>query len=275
MLVVFAVIIELACTALFGSARFTLGWYAGRIYSLIISVTVLVLLLEEINRLYARLARSNLLLERERDNKLMNVQAITGAIAHEVKAQPLTAIVTMGEAALRFLNMQPPDHAEVRQALEHIIMSGHRAGEVFEGLRALFLKANQATHPIDVNRMVSSVLRSLSAELKDHNVEVRPELSPQLPLVDGYGSQLEEVVFNLVRNAVEAMDSTTSRSRVLHVVSEPRGDDAIVVAVNDTGPGLIRNDYAAFSIPLRPRSRRERGWASPFATRLSNVTAAR
>jgi hypothetical protein len=83
MLVVFAVIIELACTALFGSARFTLGWYAGRIYSLIISVAVLVLLLQEINRLYAVLARSNLLLERERDNKMMNVDAITGAIAHE------------------------------------------------------------------------------------------------------------------------------------------------------------------------------------------------
>jgi Membrane-associated sensor, integral membrane domain len=88
MLVVFALITELTCTSLFGSARFTLGWHVGRLYSLITSVAVLVLLLQETNRLYARLARSNLLLERERDNKLMNAEAITAAIAHEVR-QPV------------------------------------------------------------------------------------------------------------------------------------------------------------------------------------------
>jgi signal transduction histidine kinase len=86
--------------------------------------------------------------------------------------------------------------------------------------------------------MIAGVLQSLSAELKDHNVEVRPELSPELPLVQGYGRQLEEVIVNLVRNAVEAMDTMASRNRVLHVISQPRGDDAIIVAVNDTGPGI-------------------------------------
>jgi signal transduction histidine kinase len=250
MLVVFAVIIELSCTALFGSARFTLGWYAGRIYSLIISVAVLVLLLEEINRLYARLARSNLLLERERDNRLMNVHAITAAIAHEVK-QPLTGIVMMGSAALRFLNRDPPDHAEVRHGLEQIIAQGRRASEVFDGLRALFLKGNQPTRPINVNRIVSGVLQSLSAELKDHNVEVHTELSPELPLVQGYGSQLEEVIVNLVRNAVEAMETTTGPRRVLNVVSVPRGDDAIVVTVKDTGSGIdperLRGIFSSFT----------------------------
>jgi signal transduction histidine kinase len=144
----------------------------------------------------------------------------------------------MGSAALRFLDKDPPDRAEVRQALERIIAAGHRANEVFEGLRTLFLKGNQPTHPVNVNRIVSGVLQSLSAELKDHDVEVHPKLSPGLPLVQGYGNQLEEVIVNLVRNAVEAMGTTTGRHRVLDVISEPRGDDAVVVAVKDTGPGI-------------------------------------
>jgi signal transduction histidine kinase len=165
--------------------------------------------------------------------------------------QPLTAIVTTGSAALRFLNSDPPDHAKVRHALERIIASGHRASEVFDGLRTLFLKGNQPTHLINVNRMVSGVLQSLSAELKDHNVEVHPKLSPELPLVQGFGSQLEEVIVNLVRNAIEAMDTTTGRHRVLNVISEPRGDDAIVVAVKDTGPGIdperLRSIFSSFT----------------------------
>jgi signal transduction histidine kinase len=237
MLVVFALITELTCTSLFGSARFTLGWYVGRLYSLITSVAVLVLLLQETNRLYARLARSNLLLERERDNKLMNAEAITAAIAHEVR-QPLAGIVASGGAALRFLAMVPPDQDKVRTALERIVTAGHRTSEIFDGLRALFLKANRETQPTDVNKIVVGVLQSLHIELTDHNIEVRSELSPKVALVEGYGRQLEEVIFNLVRNAIEAMATRTDCSRVLRVMSEPRGDDAIAVAVQDSGPGI-------------------------------------
>jgi C4-dicarboxylate-specific signal transduction histidine kinase len=137
------------------------------------------------------------------------------------------------------------------QNLERIVASVHRASEVFNDLRALFLKANQTTHPIDINRVVSRVLRSLAAELNDHNVEVHPQLLPELPLVDAYGSQLEKVVLNLVRNALEAMDATTGRRRMLNVISEPRGDDAIVIAVRDTGPGIdpkrLRGIFSAFT----------------------------
>jgi signal transduction histidine kinase len=167
----------------------------------------------------------------------MNMQAITAAIAHEVR-QPLAAIVTNGGAALRFLARTPPDQDEVRAALQRMVTDGRRTSEVFDGLRALFRKVDQGMQPIDVNKVIFGVLQSLRIEMKNHAVELRSELSPNLPLVDGNGSQLEEVISNLARNAIEAMDTTTDRSRVLRVISEPRAGNAIAVAVQDSGPGI-------------------------------------
>ena len=237
MVVLCAWITELALLDVLLFSRFTFAFYVGRGFSLITSVAVLILLLQETTRLYARLARSNLLLERERDNKLMNMQAITAAIAHEVR-QPLAAIVTNGGAALRFLAKTPPDQDEVRAALQRMVTDGRRTSEVFDGLRALFRKVDQGMQPIDVNKVIFGVLQSLRIEMKNHAVELRSELSPNLPLVDGNGSQLEEVISNLARNAIEAMDTTTDRSRVLRVISEHRADNAIAVAVQDSGPGI-------------------------------------
>jgi signal transduction histidine kinase len=183
-----------------------------------------------------RLVHSNMLLERERDNKLMNLEAITASIAHEVK-QPLAAIVTNGSAALRWLGRTPPDHDEVRAALGRMIDDGRRASEVIDGIRTLFRKGHQGRQQIDVNEIVRGVLQSLGGELKDRGVENRPELA-ELPLVDGHSGQLQEVIFNLVQNAIEAMGTTQDRSRILRVRTEPRGRDAIAVAVEDSGPGI-------------------------------------
>lgn len=183
-----------------------------------------------------RLVHSNMLLERERDNKLMNLEAITASIAHEVK-QPLAAIVTNSSAALRWLARTPPDHAEVRAALGRIGDDGHRAGEAIDGIRALFRKGRQGQQQIDVNEVVDGVLQSVAGELKDREVDCRPELA-ELPPVDGHRGQIQEVVFNLVQNAIEAMSSVTDRPRILHVRTEPRGRDAIAVIVEDSGPGI-------------------------------------
>ena len=161
----------------------------------------------------ARLTRSNMMLERERDNKLMSAQAITGAIAHEVR-QPLASIVANASAAQRWLERTPPDHVEVRMALNRIQGESHRTSDVFDGIRALFRKGDQGRQRIDVNEIIVEVLQSLRGELKDHGVETRSELA-ELPLVDGNGGQLREVILNLVYNAFEAMDTTTDQSRVL------------------------------------------------------------
>jgi len=209
---------------------------------------VLAALFAERRESEVRLALSNMILERERDNKLMNAQALTASIAHEVR-QPLAAIVAGGSAALRFLEKAPPDHDEARALLKRIIREGHRTGEVFDSIRTLFRKIDQGRQPIDVNEIINGVLQSLRGELKDHGVAVRAELT-ELPLIDGHRNQLQQVIFNLVHNALEAMDTATDRSRVLRVRTELRGRDAIAVAVEDSGPGIdpkrLESIFSAF-----------------------------
>jgi signal transduction histidine kinase len=221
---------------LFVTSRFSFGFYASRAFSLVTSVAVLALLVSEIARLYARLARANMLLERERDNKLMNARAITAAIAHEV-SQPLGAIELNGEAGLDFLNKTPPDLDEIRSVLNDMISAGRRTSEVIGDIQTLFGKVDQGREPVDVNALILKILRSLGAELQHHGIETSTELTPELPFVDGNSGQLQEVIYNLVHNAVEAM-AITSRARLLRVRTELQGRDAIAIAVEDTGPGI-------------------------------------
>ena len=211
----------------------------AQVLILVVALTAFVLaaLFAERRASEARLAHANLLLEHERDNKLMNVEAITASIAHEIK-QPLAAIVLNGSAALQLLGNAPPDHDEVRAALNDIISDSHRTSEVFEGIRALFQKVDQERQLIDMNEIILRVLQSLHGELKDHGVTTRTELMSGLPLVAGNRNQLQQVIFNLVHNALEAMNTTTDRSRVLRVRTEHRGRDAIAVTVEDSGPGI-------------------------------------
>ena len=202
-----------------------------------LGASVLAALFAERRENEARLAHSNLMLERERDNKLMNVEAITVAIAHEVR-QPLAAIVANGNAALRFLEKEPPDRDEVRAALNRIVNDGHRTSEVFDGIRSLFRKVDQGREAVDINKLILGVLQSLQGEFKDRTIELRSELAAELPPIEGHASQLQEVIFNLVRNAIEAMDNVTDRNRVLQVTTGLRDREMIAVVVQDSGPGI-------------------------------------
>jgi signal transduction histidine kinase len=204
---------------------------------LALSAYVLAALFAERRKSAEQLTRSNTMLERERDNKLMNAQAVTAAISHEVR-QPLAAIAANSGAALRFLGKTPPDLEEVRAALSRIASDTHRTSEVFDGIRALFGKSNQERQWVDVNEIILEVLQSSRKELQDHGVETHLALASELPLVEGHRSQLAEVVLNLVHNAVEAMDAPTDRRRVLRVRSGIKDHGAITVAVQDSGPGI-------------------------------------
>jgi len=163
--------------------RALLTWlYAIRVFWLITSIVVLILLLQETTGLYARLARSYVLLEHERSSKLLSAQAITASIAHEVR-QPLTAIVASGGAALQYLKKAPPDHENIRQALNRMISESHRTSAVFDSIRALFGRADQERETVDVNEVISVVLQSVDAELMADGVATLLDLA-ELPLVD-------------------------------------------------------------------------------------------
>jgi C4-dicarboxylate-specific signal transduction histidine kinase len=167
----------------------------------------------------------------------MNAQALISTIAHEIR-QPLAAIGANASATSRFLARTPPDYDEAGALLNRIKSDVHRASEVFDNIRTLFGKVDKKRQPVDVNEIILAVLASSHEELQNHSVSTQIELAPKLPLVDGHKGQLQEVVLNLVHNAVEAMNNTTARNGLLWVNPAMRGHDEIVVSVKDTGPGI-------------------------------------
>jgi len=167
----------------------------------------------------------------------MNMEAMVASISHEVR-QPLTSIVTNSNTARRFLGRQPPDLTEVRSALDRIESNSHRASQIFDSFRALFGRGGQGQETIDVNEMALEVLRILRGELKDSEIATRIALMPELPLITGHKGQLQEVLINLIHNAIEAMGTMEDGDRVLQITTARHGGDAILLAVEDSGPGI-------------------------------------
>jgi signal transduction histidine kinase len=240
MVVALVFILELALSGLLPSVRFGVGFYAGRLLSLITSSIVLIVVLAETTWLYARLAHSNAMLLRERNNKLMNMEAMAASIAHEV-SQPLGAISINGAAAQRFLGLTPPNLAEAQSAVKRAIGASLRAGQVIDNLRALFGKAELKIERLDVNSLTREALRALEFDIKSHGIEPRIELASKLPHVMGHKGQLQEAIINLVHNAIEAMDSVNGQ-RLLKISTELNPGDAISVTIEDTGSGLSEKE---------------------------------
>ena len=194
-------------------------------------------LIAELRQRTDQLARSVTELQRERNNKLMNLEAMVASISHEV-GQPLASIATSGSAALRFLKHMPPNLEEVQSALNRMISSCHRAGQVFDNLRALFGKAEKGQEPIDVNELIRGVLTSFQGDLEEHGITAGVSLPEDLPKIFAHKCQLQEVLINLVRNAIEAMQADKNDHRVLQVSSGRHRDDGIILLIEDSGPGI-------------------------------------
>jgi PAS domain S-box-containing protein len=191
----------------------------------------------DLRRAELALREAVMTLERERDNKLMNIEAVTASIAHEVR-QPLAAISVSGSAARRFLERVPVDIDKLRSILNRMMGDCQRVSEVFDTIRALFRRADETPEPTAVNEIVVDILRSMGEVLADHRVTTETELAAELQPVDGHRNQLRQVLFNLIHNAMDSMDNTTDRTRVLRVITESHGPDEIIVAVEDSGPGI-------------------------------------
>jgi signal transduction histidine kinase len=240
MVAICMLISEMTLVAVGMTGRFYLGWYVSRALAVGVSTVVLMALLSESMRLHAALSHANVMLERERENKLTNALAIVAAIAHEVR-QPLTRIISGGNAAQRFLKMTPPQQDKAQTALEGIVNAGHRTSEVIDGFRALFEERDEEQQLVDLTEIIRAVLESLRNELTDHQIELRFELISELSPVYGNKSQLQEVVSNLIVNAIEAMETNSNRDRVLDVRTELCDGKAIRVTIKDSGPGIDKD----------------------------------
>ena len=170
----------------------------------------------------------------------MNRRAAAGelsaSIAHEVN-QPLTGMVTRASAARRWLARKTPDDLEkVRHALDQIVVAGHRAADIVQNVRAMFKKDAPDDAPVRINRVVWAVLALVHNEIQKYQVEVQMAVDSQLPTVTGNEVQLQQVILNLVMNAIEAMHSTQRRElRIQSRLSKP---DTVHVSIEDTGTGV-------------------------------------
>jgi signal transduction histidine kinase len=227
-----ALISEMALVTLFETSRFSFGFYAGRIFTFITSIVVLVVLISETTKLDARLARSNMMLERERNNRLMSAAVVAASISHEIR-QPLVAIAMNGGAAFQYLSRAPPDLGEAQSALDTIVTDSHRASHVLDSIGSLFKGGDQGQESIDMNEIALGVLRALREELKVHGVITCTELTAGLPYVIGHRGQLQAVIVNLVNNAIEAMDSNKEGTRDLRIRTGRHGDQ-IAITVEDS-----------------------------------------
>jgi signal transduction histidine kinase len=127
-------------------------------------------------------------------------------------------------------------------ALESIVSDGHRAGEVIESMRAMFKNVDQEKAPIDIIKLVRDMLGLMLGELRANQVSVQTKLDDNLPDVRGNRVQLQQVILNLIRNAIEAMNSVTNRARVLRITSEIHEPDSVLVSVEDSGTGIDPKD---------------------------------
>jgi C4-dicarboxylate-specific signal transduction histidine kinase len=180
---------------------------------------------------------------REAQTELAHVSRVTtmgelaASIAHEVN-QPLAGIVTNANASLRWLAGDSPNLAEAHVAIRRIIRDGNRAGDVISRMRALFKKARTAKERLNINAAIEEVVILTQSEVRRNKVALRMQLAANLPSVTGDQVQLQQVVVNLILNAIEAMSTVEDRERVLVIRTQLGEGDEVRVAVRDSGIGF-------------------------------------
>jgi PAS domain S-box-containing protein len=176
-------------------------------------------------------------LELAHANRVTTMGQLAASIAHEVM-QPVAGAVTNANAALRWLGGHPPDLAEAQQALDRIIRDGKRAGDVIGRIRALIRKVPPRHDRLDLNETILEVVELTRSELLRNRVSLQTELVKGLPLIRGDRIQLQQIILNLIINAVEAMSDAGEGPRELLISTAEDGLNGVRVAVRDSGPGL-------------------------------------
>jgi PAS domain S-box-containing protein len=181
--------------------------------------------------------------------RLTTMGELVASIAHEIN-QPLAAMVTNGGACLSWLANDTPNLDEARGAVERIVKDGHRAGDVIRSVRALARKSGPEMTDLDINDAVREVLTLMRSELHRHDVSLETELSGGLEPIVGDRVQLQQVILNLIMNGIEAMSAEMHQPRVLRVRSQLDGPGHVLVAVEDSGPGLALEAMDHFFDPF-------------------------
>ena len=178
----------------------------------------------------------------------MTGDAVATAIAHEIR-QPLTSMITSADAGYRFLDRATPNLNRAKEAFKQIAADGHRAGTLVGSTRAIFKDAPRTRAVLDVNELIRDALALESFDLQKYQIRVEVEPNGQLPEVLGDRVQLQQVLINLILNAIDAMASGDG-PRALCIKSEAHNDGGVVISVADTGIGINSEDAARIFNPL-------------------------
>ena len=236
--------------ALIGSSvRFTVGWYAARCFILVGSCTLLTVLLIETMFLYSRLASAITLRRRERTNRLLSVDAVTGAIAHELRT-PLGAIALNASTALSQLRSTPRELDDMEEILRDIEADSHRAAAMISSIREMTTKTVHRSALTSAEDVGQLALRLLKHDLQIHEISVTTEFQGNLPEVRIEGMELQQVLLNLVRNAIDAMGSSPPESRQLRLKTSFDGQSIVSMSIEDSGPGISAEEQERIFDPF-------------------------
>src|ERR671918_55253 len=175
-------------------------------------------------------------------NRITAMRELAASINHEFN-QPLAGMITNARAGLRWLERQPPEVEEARQALGDIIRDGKRASGVIGRIRALIRKEAPRKDDVDINKVILEVISLTRGDLMKNNVSAQTQLAEGLPLIQGDRVQLQQVIFNLILNAVQAMSDVTERTRELLISTQQEASGAVLVTVQDSGPGFSPESF--------------------------------
>lgn len=170
-------------------------------------------------------------------SRVLSMGELTASIAHEI-SQPLTAVVTNGDACLQWLSANPPNLDKVRQSAEKIVQDGTRAGNVVGRIRALFKKEEPIKNWVDINEVIDELVGFLRHEASSRHIVIRTELSSPLPVLKADRVQLQQVVLNLVMNAMDAVAEAAASQKEIIIRSRVEAEHEVLVSVEDSGAGL-------------------------------------
>jgi signal transduction histidine kinase len=170
-------------------------------------------------------------------DRLAGIGQVAASIAHEVK-QPICATIINAQAALHWLDHKPPELEEVRQALNTIVKDGNRASEVIDRIRALIKKAPPRKDRFEINGAIREVIELTHTEVVKNAISQKTELADCLLIVQGDRVQLQQVILNLIINAIEAMSGVSEGTRELLIGTGKDGTRSVLVRIGDSGPGL-------------------------------------
>jgi signal transduction histidine kinase len=185
--------------------------------------------------------RATMQIELARVARITTMGEMAASIAHEIN-QPLAAIVNNANASLRWLGRDPPNVERASSLLERVVSDGVRASAVISSIRGMLEKGSQERVQLDVNDLIREVMTFVRADLRHHGIAVRAELADDLPRISAVRIQLQQVLLNLIANAVESMASIEDGARVLTVRSQKADGHGILVTVEDTGTGIDQTD---------------------------------